>query len=528
MDFLSNEYLVFFIIIASGLILGNIKIKGISLDVSAVIFVALAFGHFGYKAPSIIQKIGLILFIYSVGIQAGPGFFKSLKSQGLQYMALAFVVVCSGGLMAVVLGYLFNIDLRLIAGIFTGALTSTPGLAAAIESTGSTLASIGYGIAYPFGVLGVILFVRLAPKLLNIKINKEEEKYNQDIKADFPEVFNKNFRVENPNVFGKELGELKLRSITGCNISRILQNDTAFTPGESTVINKGDIIKAVGTCEGLEKIKLLIGNETETRIPLSRRFVIKDLLVSNKAIVNKSLFELALHASYDATAARIRRAGIDIPPKASTRLQLGDKVRIACTEQNLGAVTKLFGDSADKLSQLDLLPITIGVILGILIGQLNLPLFGFDFKLGLTGGVLIAALVLSKIGKTGPLVWNVSGTINQFLRKIGLVFFLVSVGTNAGGKLVETVTANGPELLFVGAVITIVPMLLAIFIGRTFLKMNYLTLLGGLTGGMTSTPALSAIEPVTDSDAPKIGYATVYPFALVFVIIVSQIIGFLI
>ncbi|MFA8344143.1 MAG: aspartate:alanine exchanger family transporter, partial [Rhodothermaceae bacterium] len=428
----------------------------------------------------------------------------------------------------VLLGYLFDIDLKLIAGIFTGALTSTPGLAAAIESTGSTLASIGFGIAYPFGVLGVILFVRLAPKMFNIKIGKEEEKYNQSVKADFPEVFNKNFCVENQNVFGKKLGELKLRSITGCNISRISQSGTAFTPGESTVLNKGDIIKAVGTADGLDKIKLLIGNETETRIPLSRRFIIKDLLVSNKEIVNKSLSELALHASYDATAARIRRAGIDIPPKASTRLQLGDKVRVACTEQNLEAVTKLFGDSADKLSQLDLLPITIGVILGILIGQISLPIFGMDFKLGLTGGVLMAALILSKIGRTGPLVWNVSGTINQFLRKIGLVFFLVSVGTNAGGKLLETISANGPELLVVGAVITIVPMVLALLVGRVFLKMNYLTLLGGLTGGMTSTPALSAIEPVTDSDAPKIGYATVYPFALVFVIIVSQVIGFLI
>lgn len=528
MDFLANEYLVFFIIIASGLILGNINIKGISLDVSAVIFVALAFGHLGYEAPEIIQKIGLILFIYSVGIQAGPGFFKSLKSQGLHYFILAFVVVVSGGLTAIGLGYLFDIDLRLVAGIFTGALTSTPGLAASIESTGSSLASIGYGIAYPVGILGVILFVRFAPKILKIKIDREEKEYNESIKADFPEVFNKNFTVENQNVFGKNLGELKLRSITGCNVSRILQKGSAFTPGESTVLYEGDVIKAVGTLDGLEKIKLLIGNETEVKIPLSRRFIVKDLLVSNKNIVNKSLSELALHASYDATAARIRRAGIDIPPKASTRLQLGDKVRVACAEQNLKAVTELFGDSTDSLARLDLLPITIGVILGILIGQLSFPLFGLDFKLGLTGGVLVSALILSKIGRTGPLIWNVSGTINQFLRKIGLVFFLVSVGTNAGGDLIQTISENGPALIIIGAVITFIPMILALIVGRVFLKMNYLTLLGGLTGGMTSTPALSAIEPITESDAPKIGYATVYPFALVIVIMMSQFIGFLI
>lgn len=527
MDILTNTYFAFFLIVALGILLGQIEIKGISLDVSAIIFVALVFGHYGVKMPDIIQKIGLIFFIYSVGIQAGPGFFESFKKDGLRLILITAIVVISGALTTVITAYLFNVDYKMAVGLFTGALTSTPGLAAAIEATKSPLASIGYGIAYPMGVLGVILFVKIAPGLFKVNVKQEEKNYDDEVKADFPIITHRNFVVENPNIINKTLGELKIRTMTHTNISRVLHNDEACTPTSSTVLHQGDIIKAVGTVNDLQKTKILIGSESDVKIPLSKNYIVRSVLVTNEKIVNKSLAQIALFEQYDATATAIRRSGIDITPRSNTKLRFGDKVTIACNDQNIANVAKLLGDNKKRLVDLDFLPVSLGIVIGILVGNISFPFFGFDFKLGLTGGVLLAAIILSRIGKTGSLIWNVSGPSNQMLRKIGLVFFLTSVGTNAGETMVETITQNGLTYFGVGVIITILPMVISMLVGHFLLKINFLTLLGALTGSMTSTPALSALDPMTDSNAPKLAYAAVYPFALVLLIICSQIIGML-
>ncbi len=527
MELLKNEYVAFFIIVALGILLGKIKVKGISLDISAIIFVALLFGHFGVVMPDIFQKIGLIFFIYSVGIQAGPGFFESFKKDGIKLISIAAIAVISGAIVSGLLAYLMEIDFKLVVGLYTGALTSTPGLAAAIESTQSTLASIGYGIAYPFGVLAVIIFVKISPKLFRINLKEEEKRYDDEVRADFPEIIHRNFVVENKNIFGKTLGELKIRTMTRTNISRVLHNGEVFTPTAKTALYEGDVVKAVGTDADLKKVKLLIGHETDTELPLSKHYMIQTILVTNEKIVNKSLGEIGLFEQYNATAVSIRRAGIDITPRASSKLRFGDKITVACGDQSIGAVKKLFGDSRKRLTDLDFLPVSIGIIIGVLIGKLSIPIFGFTFSLGLTGGVLLAAIILSRIGKTGNILWNVSGSSNQLLRKLGLIFFLVAVGTDAGGHLVETLNTGGFTYFIVGAIITVLPMLLTLLVGHFLLKINFLVLIGALTGAMTSTPALSAVEPMSDSNGPKIAYAAVYPFALVLIIICSQILGIL-
>lgn len=527
MEFLTNPYIAFFLIIALGLILGSVKIKGISLDISAIIFAALLFGHFGVKLPDIIKHIGLVFFIYSVGIQAGPGFFESFKRQGKQLIIITLVIILSAAGTALGLAYIFNIDFKISAGLFTGAITSTPGLAAAIEATKSELASIGYGIAYLFGTVGVILFARLSPKIFKIDVKKEEDDYIKELQKDYPQLVNKNFIVENPNIAKKTIGEIKFRTVTGTNISRVLHNGSSFTPESKTVLHKGDIIKAVGTLENLKNTELFVGRQTTTEIPLTKKYSIKKLLVTNKYVVNKSLGELGIFTSYNATATSIRRAGIDITPNPNTKLRFGDKVTVAASEGSVKEISKLLGDSQQKFSELDFLPVSIGILLGILIGKITFPILGLNISLGVTGGVLISALVLSKIGKTGQLLWNVSGEGNQLLRKIGLIFFLAVVGTNAGEHLMTTIIDNGSKLFIIGAVITIIPMFLSVIIGRYVLKLNFLTLIGALVGSMTSTPALSALEPVTDSNAPHVAYATVYPFALVLIIIISQIFGIL-
>jgi len=526
MAILSSEYFILFLIITIGILIGKIKVFGITLDSSAVIFIALLFGHYGFGVPDIFQQIGLIFFIYSIGIQAGPGFFETFQKKGFLLIVIAATIVITGGLITFVAAYSFEIDLKLAVGLFTGALTSTPGLAAAIESSNSPLASIGYGIAYPFGVIGVIVFVRLAPKIFRFDVRKAEKEYEQDIAEDHPEIISKNFIVGNDNILNKTIGSLEIRSMTGANISRIVHDGIAFVPDADSVLQKGDLIKAVGIAQSLRKIELLVGKETKEEIPRSGEFDVQWILVTNKKVVRKTLGELNLFNTYNATVTRIRRSGIDITPNAGSHIRFGDKLMVASSKESMPTVIKLFGNNVKMLNEADFLPISAGIVIGVLLGILDIPIPGGGiFNLGLSGGVLISGLILSRIGKTGPIIWNVSGPANQLLRQIGLLFFLAAVGTQAGETLLETVKANGLTLILVGVVLTILPMIISAVIGVFVFKINILSVFGTLVGGMTSTPGLSAVDSMTDSNAPSIAYATVYPFALVIMIICAQILG---
>ncbi len=526
MNFLTTDYIAFFIIVALGMTLGRLKVKGLSLDISAVIFVALIFGHFGVSLPPIFQQIGLILFMFSVGMQAGPGFFESFKSKGKQLILLALVVIGSGLLTTLLLRYLFDIDKSLAAGLYTGAITSPSGLAAASEISNSPLVPIGFGLAYPFGIIGIILFVRLSPFFFKISIPKEEEKYETDMHADHPPLLYRNFIVENPGVIGKSLSELNIRAVTHSSISKILRNGVPITPTSETILEKDDIVRASGTEENLNTLAYFLGSETTREIPDSKKYVVKSFLISNRENIGHTIAQSEFLHQFNATVLSVRRSGIDIVPSASTRLRFGDKITLSAPDENIARIGKILGDSREELDEIDFLPIAVGVLLGILLGQIQIPLgTGFDFSLGLTGGVLISALVLSKIGKTGNIVWNVSGTTNQYLRKLGLIFFLTYIGTEAGQTIVKTIQEHGYTMIVAGAVISLLPMFTAVVFGRKFLKLNYLSLLGALTGSMTSTPALSAVEPLTKTNAPQEAYAAVYPFSLVIIIIISQLLA---
>lgn len=526
MDFLNNSYLVLFLIICLGFIVGNIKVKGVSLDISAIIFVALLFGHLGVSLPNILGKIGLILFIYTIGLQAGPGFFDSFRDQGKNLVIMAFVVVVSAALLTFLSIVIFDIDKPIAIGILSGALTSTPGLAAAIDVTQSSLASIGYGIAYPFGVIGVILFVRLYPQLFRINISKAEEEYSKKAHSNYDPIFSRNFAVENESALEKSIGGLRVREMTKGVISRVKHNDDVFTPTGQTILHKGDLIKAVGTEEALKRIELLIGNVTDAELSLNKKYVVQSFLITKPELVNKPLGELNLRGRYDATVTRLRRSGIELSANPNIKLQMGDKLMLVCSKDRIKEVSNLLGDNNSKLSDTNFFPIATGIVLGILVGQISLN-FGssFQFSLGLTGGILIISMMLGRLGKTGPILWTMSGSANQLLRQLGLMLFLASVGTKAGATLVETFNQYGIKLFIVGGVITLVPMILATVISRIFLKVDVLSMLGTLTGSMTSTPGLAATDSMTESDAPSVAYATVYPIAMVVLIICTQLLG---
>lgn len=524
METLLNEgYFALFVIIALGIMLGNLKIKGFSLDLSAVIFIALLAGHWGFIVPENLQTIGLVFFIFTIGMQAGPGFFDSFRQHGRNLITLGLILVGSAALLAFGFSAILDIDKNIAVGIFNGALTSTPGLAAAIEATGSSESAVGYGLAYPVGVIAIILFIQLAPRILRVNIKKEEKDFEDRILEEHPQIHNKKFVVENKNIFGKTLSELEIGTMTHAVLSRIKHNGEIFTPTPDTVLEKGDIVKIVGTEEALERASVIIGPEIDIDLTFSKDYKVNWLLVTNNKMVGKSFREINFKA-YGATVTRIRRSGIDILPGPHNRLRFGDKLLLTAPVSELKNLQKMLGNSEKRLSETNFLPIALGIILGILLGQIQIPFFGiFDFKLGMTGGVLTTALVLSRLGKTGPIIWSMSGSAIMLLRKLGLLLFMASVGTHAGATLAETISNQGFELVLVGVVVTLTPMVITLLFGHYLFKMNHLSLLGVISGSMTSTPGLAAIDSQTSSNAPSVGYASVYPVALVLMILFSQI-----
>jgi len=527
---LTKNYFVLFLVIGLGIAVGKINFRGVKFELSAVIFVALLFGYLydkyniSFSIPPIIQDVGLVLFIYTIGMQAGPSFFSAFKDQGVKLIALAAIIVLTGGGLAVLISFAYGVDMRMAIGLFTGALTSTPGLAAAIEATHSPLASIGYGIAYPFGVLGVILFIKISPKLFRVDLKREEEQFRNQSLSKVPPVTNQTFVVTNKNIDGKSLAELNIRFMTKANISRIMRkNGELVIPSTEASLYEGDLVKAVGTEDALKRMEVLIGKPTKKIIPQSGNLEIKWYVVSNEHVVNKSLAELNLIGNYHATITRIRRSSIDLSPQPSTRLRYGDKVLVSVFKGNAQILTSLLGDSIKHISETSFLPVSFGIVLGILLGAITIPLGNLHFKLGLTGGVLLTSLFLSWKGKTGPIIWNLSGPANQLLRQMGLLLFLTPVGIRAGEHLTSAIAAHGLSLFVFGIILTLVPMIIATLIGRFVLKINFLSLMGALTGGMTSTPGLSAAESMTGTEAPQIAYAAVYPISLVLVIIVAEV-----
>ena len=525
-DLLNSSYFALFLIVALGFILGRIRFKGLSLDVSAVIFIALLFGHFGVIIPKELGNFGLVLFIFTIGIQAGPGFFSSFRSKGKVLILITLLIVGSACLTAVGLKYAFDIDTPSVVGLISGALTSTPGLAVAIDSTNSPLASIAYGIAYPFGVIGVILFVKLLPKILRVDLDAEARRLENERLGEYPVLTTGTFEITNKNIFGKTLAELHIRKMTGAVVSRLKHKDQLSIPTAETVLLEGDRIKAVGTEDAMNQLTVLMGERLEGDLPLDNTQSIESLLVTNKDVINKNLGHLNLQQNFGCTVTRVRRSGIDIAPSPELDLKFGDKVMVVGEKEGVQSVGKLLGNNEKKLSDTDFFPIAMGIVLGVLFGKINISFSDtLSFSPGLTGGVLMVALVLSAIGKTGPVIWSMSPSANQLLRQLGLLLFLAEVGTSAGTNLVSTFQESGWLMFGVGAIITLVPMIVAVIFGYFVFKINLLDLLGTITGGMTSTPGLAAADSMTDSNIPSVAYATVYPIAMVFLILFIQIIA---
>ncbi len=519
--FNQNQIFALFAIISAGFLIGRIKIKNFSLDSSAILFVALLAGHLGVKVPYPFKTLGLLFFVYSIGLQAGPKFFSFLGKNGRSLNFLAFFIVTIGALTAILISYLFNLKGDVTAGLFAGALTSTPGLASAEEATGSRLTSIAYGISYPFGVIGVIIFLKIAGAISHIKKEDKAEKQREDLP-----IFQHNI-VKNPAIFGKSLRELRFRTITNCVVSRIMRGDSVFIPRPDTKLKENDILRVVGKKEDLKNADYLIGGKTDKTIPAGN-IGVKRFVVTNREIVGKTVGEIALNSYFHATLTRIGRGGIEFPAMLNHKLEWGDRVTVVGEKDSWDSLKKLFGDDLKALEEGSIYSVILGMVIGILAGMIPFSLGNvLSIKIGITGGVLFSGLVLSNIGKTGPIIWRAPSPIINFVRELGLVFFLAEVGTQAGEHFISVIQTNGIKLFIAGCIITIIPMVVTYIVNKIFFKLDFLKLSGVITGGMTSTPGLATVSSSFSSDLPVITYAAVYPVAMISVMFWAKIIAFL-
>jgi len=531
MRLLSNSVFLLVLIIITGYLLGKIKVKTFSFGSSAVIFVAIVFGYFGYMLPKDFQTLGLVLFIYSIGIQAGPGFISSFRANGIALSIGAAVIVICGFVSSLFCSWFFGFNDSICAGLFTGALTSTPGLAVAVEMVKNGETAAAYGLTYTFGVIGVIIFLKILSRIMNVNVINEEHKIADELeKTHLPMTF-RHIEVTNPNLFGKRIDELFLDKIVPVTITRLLRagEKEPILVDKKTMLKKGDHLRVVGLEENLKKIMLYIGEKIEGEIEFNSILKKRRISVTKPDILGKTLGFLNLRETFNIQVSRITRNGFDIPAQATTRINIGDIFHVVGQEKSLNNIQKHLGNNISELYTINVISIFLGIFIGFLIGQIPLPIPGIGtLKLGTTGGVLVAGLVLSALKKTGTIIWFVPSETNSLIRDIGLYLFLAVVGTTAGATIVTTIKEFGLPLLISGIIVTIFPLIISSFVCIKILKIPFLRMLGVITGGMTSTPGLAATTSISNTPYASTAYATVYPVALIGMIFFTKLIVYII
>lgn len=519
---LDDPLILVFFILFLGAGLGQIKVRGLSLGSAGVLLVAIVFGHFGYQVSPIVQDLGLSLFIVAIGLQAGPRFFRMMRSKGMVFGIISLFIVLISVLVTFIVARLFNLSAPLSVGLMTGALTSTPGLAAALQATNDPIASVGYGISYPFGVLTVVLFVQLLPRILNIDLKKDLEKTHGPIRhKQAPEVAT--MIVTNPDLNKKTLKELAFHK-QSIVISRVIRNGYTNMALSDTVILTGDELVAVGEKEELEAFIKYAGKKAE--VPLENRdnIQLRKITVESQDVVGQSIKKLKLRRHYGTTVTRIVRNGIELNQNPNMPLVRGDVLTVTSTEDRLDELEQLFARKKLPVTNVHIFSISIILLIGILVGMIPIPVPGVGtITLGVAGGPLFVALIIGHFGKVGPVYVRYYEPANHVVQELGLALFLAGAGTTAGQGLVKVIMAEGFKLVFGGALITIIPVMAGYLIAKKAFKLSTIHSLGALSGGMTSTPALGALKQIYDGNEPAIAYAAAYPFSLIFVAIASQL-----
>jgi putative transport protein len=534
----ARTILIFSIIIVTGVLLGKFRIFGISLGITFVLFAGLAAGHFGFAVnPDVvgfIKDFGLILFVFSIGLQVGPGFFSTFRKGGLELNLLALSIVALGALITIILHLLTGTEMPVMVGIMSGAVTNTPGLGAAqqalVQTTpaGTTVPQIGlgYAVAYPFGVLGIIITLFVIRKAFRVNIGQELEIFNCSKNPEETLPDKVSISVRNPGVFNRKIRELTELTKHEFIISRIFRNGEMLLASADSVLRENDVILVVAQKKMLNDVLMLIGTRSDMDIAdMPGRLITKQILVTNKEVAGKELGSLKLRTRYNINITRVYRSGFELVASPALRLEMGDKVKVVGDENSMENVTTELGNSVKKLNEPNLVAIFVGILAGVILGSVPIHIPGIvrPVSLGLAGGPLVVAILLSRYGYKFSLVSYTTPSANLMLREIGIVLFLASVGLTAGAGFIPTLTSGeGFIWMGYGAIITILPLFIVGLYARVKLKKNYLEICGLLSGAMTDPPALAYANGLADCEAPSVAYATVYPLVMFLRIFVAQ------
>ncbi len=550
---IAHSMLVFALVISIGIVLGRIKIFGISLGITWILFVGIVFRHFGLKIdPTILhfmKEFGLILFVYSIGMQVGPSFFSSFKKGGLTLNMLAVSIVFLGVVTTYTLHLITNLPLSTMVGILSGAVTNTPGLGAAQQtfydmkvSADPSLAkdyaeiSMGYAVAYPLGVVGVITSLILIRYIFKVKLSDETKELDSLDESKYTEAQMFSLKISNPAIFGKPLSEVKRFTDKEFVVSRVKHagGESLEVAHPKTVLYEDDIVLVVSNLQNIDSISALLGSRVDMDqsdwSELDDELVSRRIIITKPEINGKTIRNLKLRSLYGINVTRVNRAGLDLIGDPKLELQLGDRLTVVGSKSSVAKVETFLGNSLKRLHQPNLVSIFIGIALGVLFGSIPFMLPGIPqpVKLGLAGGPLIVAILISKFGPRYKMVTYTTMSANLMLREIGISLFLACVGLEAGKGFVETIVNGGYIWVGYGVIITVLPLLIVGAIGRLVFKLNYFTLMGVVSGSMTNPPALSFANATAGSDAPAVSYATVYPLTMFLRVVTAQILILLI
>ncbi|WP_049253531.1 putative transporter [Shigella boydii] len=531
-----------------GLFIGNVKFRGIGLGIGGVLFGGIIVGHFVSQAGMtlssdmlhVIQEFGLILFVYTIGIQVGPGFFASLRVSGLRLNLFAVLIVIIGGLVTAILHKLFDIPLPVVLGIFSGAVTNTPALGAGqqiLRDLGTPMEMVdqmgmSYAMAYPFGICGILFTMWMLRVIFRVNVETEAQQHESSRTNGGALIKTINIRVENPNLHDLAIKDVPILNGDKIICSRLKREETLKVPSPDTIIQLGDLLHLVGQPADLHNAQLVIGQEVDTSLSTKGTDLrVERVVVTNENVLGKRIRDLHFKERYDVVISRLNRAGVELVASGDISLQFGDILNLVGRPSAIDAVANVLGNAQQKLQQVQMLPVFIGIGLGVLLGSIPVFVPGFPaaLKLGLAGGPLIMALSLGGIGSIGKLYWFMPPSANLALRELGIVLFLSVVGLKSGGDFVNTLV-NGEGLSWIGygALITAVPLITVGILARMLAKMNYLTMCGMLAGSMTDPPALAFANNLhPTSGAAALSYATVYPLVMFLRIITPQLLAVL-
>ncbi|EKG9503682.1 putative transporter [Escherichia coli] len=531
-----------------GLFIGNVKFRGIGLGIGGVLFGGIIVGHFVSQAGMtlssdmlhVIQEFGLILFVYTIGIQVGPGFFASLRVSGLRLNLFAVLIVIIGGLVTAILHKLFDIPLPVVLGIFSGAVTNTPALGAGqqiLRDLGTPMEMVdqmgmSYAMAYPFGICGILFTMWMLRVIFRVNVETEAQQHESSRTNGGALIRTINIRVENPNLHDLSIKDVPILNGDKIICSRLKREETLKVPSPDTIIQLGDLLHLVGQPADLHNAQLVIGQEVDTSLSTKGTDLrVERVVVTNENVLGKRIRDLHFKERYDVVISRLNRAGVELVASGDISLQFGDILNLVGRPSAIDAVANVLGNAQQKLQQVQMLPVFIGIGLGVLLGSIPVFVPGFPaaLKLGLAGGPLIMALILGRIGSIGKLYWFMPPSANLALRELGIVLFLSVVGLKSGGDFVNTLV-NGEGLSWIGygALITAVPLITVGILARMLAKMNYLTMCGMLAGSMTDPPALAFANNLhPTSGAAALSYATVYPLVMFLRIITPQLLAVL-